>query len=94
MILSPYSNRGVRIGARISVSEEREREILEYTYAIWKKNSASTLALFRPRENLRSEGRGLLPAGALDYWGDRILAASRNRTIFHALTVVSYPDCK
>jgi hypothetical protein len=30
MILSPYSNRGERIGACISVSEERERGALDY----------------------------------------------------------------
>jgi hypothetical protein len=35
MILSPYSNRGERIGARISVYEEREREIIEYTCAMY-----------------------------------------------------------
>jgi hypothetical protein len=31
MILSTYSNRGERIGARISVHEGEERGIIEYT---------------------------------------------------------------
>jgi hypothetical protein len=34
VILSPYSNRGERIGARISVYEERDREIIKYTCVI------------------------------------------------------------
>ncbi len=41
VILSPYSNRGERIGARIPVYEEREKAIIKYTYVIdkdkWKK---------------------------------------------------------
>jgi hypothetical protein len=71
MILSPYSNREERIGARISVYEEREREIIEYTCVILKKSPTLTLVLFLPRDILRPEQRGLSPAGALNYWGDR-----------------------
>jgi len=41
MILSPYSNRGERIGARISVYEEREREIIEYTCVVYKEKEKS-----------------------------------------------------
>jgi hypothetical protein len=53
VILSPYSNRGERIGARISVYEEREREIIEYTCVEnkekRKKSPATTLGLFLPK---------------------------------------------
>ena len=50
MILSPYSNRGERIGALISVYEERERAIIKYTCVInkekRKKSPATTQGLF------------------------------------------------
>jgi hypothetical protein len=81
MILSPYSNRGERIGARISVYEGGKKEMIEYTWFIYKKGPASTLkffwlerieryvrlVLFLPRESLRPDKRGLSPAGALSY---------------------------
>jgi hypothetical protein len=43
---------------------------------ILKKSPASALVLFLPRESLRPEQRDLFPAGALNYWGDRILGTS------------------
>ena len=39
----PYSNREERIGARISVYEEREREIREYTCVINKEKRGKVL---------------------------------------------------
>jgi hypothetical protein len=69
VILSPYSNQGERIGARISVYEERE--IIKYTYVInkemRKRGPATILGLFFPRESLRPDQRGLSPADALNY---------------------------
>ncbi len=53
MILGPYSNRGERIGARISVYEERERHIIKDTCVIDKEERengpATILGLFLPR---------------------------------------------
>ncbi len=47
MILSPYSNRGERIGAHISVYEERESEIIKYTCVINKeKRKKGSVDLF------------------------------------------------
>jgi hypothetical protein len=45
---------------------------------------------FRPEHR----GRGFSPAGALNYWGDRILVTGSYRTISHTLTTVSYPTYK
>ena len=47
-VLGPYSNRGERIGARISLCTEREREIIKYTCVIKerKKSPATNLGLF------------------------------------------------
>jgi hypothetical protein len=41
--LSPYSNRGKRIGTHISVYEERERYIIEYTCVINKEKRRKVL---------------------------------------------------
>jgi hypothetical protein len=43
----PYSNREERIGARISVYEEREREIIEYTCVKIKKREEKSC--YNPR---------------------------------------------
>ncbi len=71
MIMSPYSNRGERIGARFSVYEERERERIKYTCVIdkekRKRGPVAILGLFFPRESLRPEQRALSPADALNY---------------------------
>jgi hypothetical protein len=37
VILSPYFNRGERIGVHTSVYEEREREMIKYTRVINKR---------------------------------------------------------
>jgi len=59
VILSPYSNRGERIGARISVYEEREREKINYTCVInkekRKRGPATILGILSPRKRLRPE---------------------------------------
>jgi hypothetical protein len=43
VILSPYSDRGERIGARVSVYEDREIYIIEYTYVINKEKKRKVL---------------------------------------------------
>ena len=50
VILSPYSNRGERIGTRISMYEEREREIIKYTCVINKdtKKKKGTVTILDP----------------------------------------------
>jgi hypothetical protein len=71
VILSPYSNRGERIGAHISVYEEREREIIKYTCFInkekRKRGPVVILDLFFPKESLRPEQGVLSPADVLNY---------------------------
>jgi hypothetical protein len=71
VILRPYTNRGERIWAHISVYEEREREKIEYTCVINKekrrRGPAAILGLFFPTEILRPEQRALSPANALNY---------------------------
>ena len=49
-VLGPYSNRGERIGSRISLCVEREREIIKYTCVIKEreKNPATNLGLSLP----------------------------------------------
>ena len=43
MKVTPYSNRGERIGTHISVYEERERVIIEYTCVINKEKRRKVL---------------------------------------------------
>jgi hypothetical protein len=64
VILSPYSNRGERIGARISVYEEREREMIKYTCDTNKEKRQKSVS---SKENLRPEQRVLSPSHVLNY---------------------------
>jgi hypothetical protein len=45
VILSPYSNRGERIGAHISMYQDRERELLKYTCVIIKDKEKKRVLL-------------------------------------------------
>jgi hypothetical protein len=61
MILSPYSNRGERIRARISMHEKKEREIIKNTCVINKdKRKNRVLAL---EFDLNVKSRAVLKSG-------------------------------